>query len=73
MKPIAEKLGRFRSMHGWADRILRVDLSNMRVKVQEAAPYVPTFLGARGIAAKICWDEYPEPVEPFDPANPLIC
>jgi len=59
-------------MHGWANRILRIDLSNMRVEVQETAPYVPGFLGARGIAAKVCWDEYPEPVEPFDPANPLM-
>ena len=72
MKPIVEKVGHFGSMHGWADRILRVDLSNMSIGVQETAPYVPAFLGARGIAAKICWDEYPEPVGPFDPANPLM-
>ena len=72
MKPFVEKVGRFESMHGWANRILRVDLSDMRISVQEAAPYVPEFLGARGIAAKVCWDEYPEPVEPFDPANPLM-
>jgi aldehyde:ferredoxin oxidoreductase len=83
MKPIApivEKVGRFGSMQAWANRILRVDLSNMRIGVQETAPYVPDFLGARGIAARICWDEYPEPVEPFgklragssDPANPLM-
>jgi aldehyde:ferredoxin oxidoreductase len=72
MKPIVEKVGRFGGMHGWANRILRVDLSHMRVEVQETAPYVPGFLGARGIAAKVCWDEYPEPVGAFDPANPLM-
>jgi aldehyde:ferredoxin oxidoreductase len=33
---------------------------------------VPHFIGARGIAAKIAWDEYPEPVDPFDPRNPLM-
>jgi aldehyde:ferredoxin oxidoreductase len=59
-------------MHGWTNRILRVDLSNMRVQVQETAPFVPEYLGARGIATRICWDEYPVPVEPFDPANPLM-
>jgi len=59
-------------MHGWANRILRVDLSDMRIWAQETAPYVPDYLGARGIAARICWDEYPEPVAPFDPANPLM-
>ena len=72
MKPIVEKVDRFGSMCGSANRILRVDLSTMRIAVQETTPYVPTFLGARGIAAKICWDEYPEPVEPFSPGNPLM-
>jgi aldehyde:ferredoxin oxidoreductase len=72
MKPIIEKVGRFGSMDGWTNRILRIDLSNLRVRVQETAPYVPAFLGARGIAAKLCWDEVPEPVEPFHPGNPLM-
>ena len=63
---------RFAPMHGWTNRILRIDLSNKRFTVQETAPYVPAFLGARGIAAAICWDEHPEPVAPFDPANPLM-
>ncbi len=72
MKPVVERIGRFGPMHGWTNRILRVDLSNMRVGVQETAPYVPGFLGGRGIAAAICWDEYTEPARPFDPANPLM-
>ena len=72
MKPIVEKARRFGSMPAWANRVLRVDLSNMRIGVQETAPYVPDFLGARGIAARVCWDEYPEPVGAFDPANPLM-
>ena len=72
MKPITETVGRFTSIHSWANRILRVDLTTMRIEVQETAPYVPRFLGARGVAARICWDEYPEPVAPFDPTNPLM-
>ena len=60
------------SLHGWTNRILRVDLTHNQIEVQETAPYVPQYLGARGIAARICWDEVPEPVEPFDPANPLM-
>jgi aldehyde:ferredoxin oxidoreductase len=72
MKPIMAKVRRYKQMHGWANRILRVDLSNMRIEAQESAPYVPEFLGARGIATKVCWDDYPEPVEPFHPANPLM-
>jgi aldehyde:ferredoxin oxidoreductase len=59
-------------MHAWANRILRIDLDRMRVWAHESASYVPKYLGARGIAARICWEEYAEPVEPFAPANPLM-
>ena len=72
MKPVTVKVRRYESMHGWANRILRVDLSEMRVAVQETTPYVPDYLGARGIAARIAWEEYPEPTGEFDPANPLM-
>jgi aldehyde:ferredoxin oxidoreductase len=67
-----KKVRRFGSLHGWANRLLRVDLTGRRIDVQETAPYVPEYLGARGLAARICWDEVPEPVEAFDPANPLL-
>jgi len=59
-------------MHGWANRILRIDLSNTRIEVQEAEPYLPEYLGGRGMAARICWQEYAEPVEPFASSNPLM-
>ena len=72
MKPTTVHLERYESMHGWANRILRIDLSDMRVWAKESAPYLPAYLGARGVAARICWDEYPEPVGEFDPANPLM-
>jgi aldehyde:ferredoxin oxidoreductase len=72
MRPITVNLDRYGSKHGWANRILRVDLSDMRIWAQETAPYIPDYLGGRGIAARICWDEYAEPVGPFEPANPLM-
>jgi len=72
MSQVTEKVKRFQSMHGWANRILHIDLGNMRIGVQETAPYVPEYLGARGLAARACWDHHSEPVEPFDPANPLM-
>jgi aldehyde:ferredoxin oxidoreductase len=59
-------------MHGWTNRLLRVDLSDRRIWAQETAPMVPDYLGARGLAAKLLWDEYPEPVDPFDSRNPLM-
>ncbi|MBN1955100.1 MAG: hypothetical protein JW900_08635, partial [Anaerolineae bacterium] len=72
MKPIVNTVDRFAHMNAWANRILRIDLDRMRVWARETAPYVPEYLGARGIATRICWEEYPEPVESFAPANPLM-
>jgi len=72
MKAVMKTVERFEKKYIWANRILRIDLSDMRISVQETAPYVPEFLGARGIAARICWEQYAEAVEPFDPANPLM-
>jgi aldehyde:ferredoxin oxidoreductase len=72
VKPVVAEVARFRSMPAWANRILRIDLSNMRVDVQETEPYVPEYLGGRGIAARICWQEHAEPVEPFAASNPMM-
>ena len=72
MKPIVAHLPRFRPTHGWTNRILRIDLSNGTIRAQETMPYIPDFLAARGLANRIVWDEYPEPVDPFDPACPLM-
>jgi aldehyde:ferredoxin oxidoreductase len=72
MKPITQSVTSFEPMHAWANRILRVDLDNMCISVQPSAPYLPDLIGARGIAARICWDDYPVPVGAFDPANPLM-
>ena len=72
MKQVTVEVPRFVRMYGWMNRILRIDLDEMKVWAQETAPYVPDFLGARGIAHRIVWDEYPEPVDGFDPRNPLM-
>jgi aldehyde:ferredoxin oxidoreductase len=72
LKPLTKQVARFPAGYAWADRILRIDLDNMAIDVQESNPYLPEYLGARGLAARICWEEYPEPVEPFAPANPLM-
>ena len=72
MKAKTVKLERFAPLHGWRNRLLRIDLSEGRIWAQETAPDVPKFLGARGLAAKVLWDEYPDPVEAFDARNPLM-
>jgi aldehyde:ferredoxin oxidoreductase len=72
MRLCSTTLPRFPSLCGWTNRILRIDLDTMTMKAQETAPYVPDFLAARGLAAKVAWDEYPEPIPPFDRRNPLM-
>jgi len=56
--------------HGYAGRILRVDLSSGQTAVVPTADYA-AFLGGRGIAARIHWDEVPSQVHAFDPDNRL--
>jgi aldehyde:ferredoxin oxidoreductase len=77
MKTLTATLPRFANggpsrLHGWAGRLLRVDLSDGRIWAQETAHMFPDLLGGRGVAAKILWDEYPEPVDAFDPRNPFM-
>ncbi len=57
---------------GYAGSILRVNLSSGRVEKVPTENYSDLFLGGRGIAAKIYWDEVPPGIDPFDPENRLI-
>ncbi len=57
---------------GWAGRILRVDLGSGRIWSEPSLPYGQRYIGGRGIAARIAWDEIPPGVGPFDPPNRLI-
>lgn len=73
MKVKTVKLDRPRgTTYGWCNRLLRVDLSDGRIWAEETGERGPMFLGARGLAAKVLWDEYPEPVDAFDPRNPFM-
>ncbi len=57
---------------GWAGRILRVDLSTGKIWTEPSLEYGQKYIGGRGIAARIAWDEIPAGTGPFDPANRLI-
>ena len=72
MKSTLQRIRRLPSVFGWAGTILRIDLGDMRVEATDSTALFPDFLGARGFAARVAWDEYPEPIEPFDAANPLM-
>jgi aldehyde:ferredoxin oxidoreductase len=60
------------SSGGYAGSILWVDLSTGRARTSPTAEYTELYLGGRGLAAKIYWDEVPPDASAFDPENRLI-
>jgi aldehyde:ferredoxin oxidoreductase len=60
-------------MAGWQGRILRVDLTRKKYVVQELDGFVARdFIGGRGLAVKILWNELPPGVDPLSPHNKLV-
>ncbi len=57
---------------GWQGKILKIDLSNSTSTERDTMDYAPRFLGGRGIATKIYWDEVAPEIRAFDPENYLI-
>ena len=58
------------NLHGYAGRILRVDLSSGRTATVLTSDYIG-FIGGRGLAAKVHWDEVSPQVGALDPENRL--
>jgi aldehyde:ferredoxin oxidoreductase len=58
--------------HGYAGKILRVDLSSGEIGRLPTADYADAFIGGRGVAAALYWDEVPPDAGAFDPENRLI-
>ena len=58
--------------YGWCGKILNIDLSNARVTERNTMDYAERFLGGRGIATRIYWEEIGPNVGAFDPENRLI-
>ena len=60
-------------MKGWTGQILRVDLTKNKINVQKYDPSIAlNFLGGRGYAIKILWDELEPGIPPLSPENKLI-
>jgi len=57
---------------GYAGKILKVDLSSASTSDVPTSDYADRFIGGRGIAAKVYWDEVPPESKAFDPENRLI-
>lgn len=58
--------------YGWCGKILKVNLSDKRVTEIETREYADRFLGGRGIATRIYWEEVGPEVNALDPENRLI-
>jgi aldehyde:ferredoxin oxidoreductase len=60
-------------MYGWNGRFLRVNLNKQKAVAKEYdVAMARSFLGGRGFAAKILWDELKPGVDPLSPENKLI-
>lgn len=60
------------STYGWCEKILKIDLSDLRITELDIMDYAGRFLGRRGIATRIYWEEVGPDVSAFDPDNHLI-
>jgi aldehyde:ferredoxin oxidoreductase len=60
-------------MHGWTGKIIRVDLTKQSCTVEDLNEGMAVkYIGGRGLATKILYDEIDPTVDAFDPANKLI-
>lgn len=59
-------------MFGWTGKILRVNLTEKKFSIIPTINYAPKFLGGRGIASRIYWEEIPPEIKSLSPENKLI-
>ena len=60
-------------LHGWAGRILRVDLTTGNISTEALDPTLAqAFIGGRGLNARLLYDEVKAGVDPLGPDNKLI-
>jgi len=60
-------------MYGWTGKLLRVNLSKGKAAVDRyGAGLAKNYLGGRGFAVKILWDELEQGVDPLSPFNKLV-
>lgn len=57
---------------GWAGKILFVDLTKAMISTKNTLDYANRFLGGRGIATRIYWEEVKPETEALAPENRLI-
>ena len=60
-------------MDGWTGQILRVNLTNRTHRVETfSEEFATTWIGGRGFAVKILYDELAPGIDPLGPENKLV-
>jgi aldehyde:ferredoxin oxidoreductase len=57
--------------YGWAGKMLRVNLGSRTCEPASIMEYAERFIGGRGIASRLYWDEMNGATAAFDPGNTL--
>ena len=60
-------------MYGWNGEFLRINLSKNKAAAERYdARFAENYLGGRGFAVRILWDELEQGVDPLSPDNKLV-
>ena len=60
-------------LHGWMGSFVEVDLTKRQVNIEPSDPnLLQTYLGGRGIGARVLFDRVKPDIKPLDPDNLLI-
>ncbi len=59
-------------LSGWTGTIARIDLAAGRVTAEPSRDMARDYIGGRGFAARLYWDEVPADIDGLNPANRLM-
>jgi len=59
-------------VHGWRGKILHIDLSGSHITEIPTQRYAKKYLGGRGLASRLYWEQVTPAVKAFDAENRLI-
>ena len=57
---------------GWTGKIARVDLASHQVSIASSLDMAHDYVGGRGFAARLYWDEVQPDIDALSPGNPLM-
>ena len=59
-------------MNGWMGKILKLNLTDGTQTQVPTMDYAKTYLGGRGVASRLYWEQVTPEVGAFDPQNRLL-